>query len=266
MIVLPPTTAWLVPTMHPAALLRSMKMQHAVIEDLKKAVRIHKEGGRRFIPRAEREEGEMPMWATHPSLTHIEDFVRKYYRKRLAADFEATLRRERWCLGLWPVDTWLDDQGIIFPWRCKGGARYWSKEDQREGEKLIRPIFEDPHWPVWGQNFVGYDVWHVTDLGWECNSEVEDCPVEQDTMVSHHEVFAELPHSLAFQSSEVTDMGPYKLEVKEVDKAEDDEDEDDTVKGIENVAEIDDRKLRVYCLRDCFATAGTGLRNERMMA
>lgn len=266
MIVLPPTTAWMVPTMHPAALLRSMKMQHAVIEDLKKAVRIHKEGGRRFIPREERDHGDMPMWATHPSVDDVRRFVQQYHRARLAADFEATLRRVPYCVAFWPVDTWLDAQGICIPFRCKGGARYWQRDEEKEVLELIRPIFEDPHWPVWGQNFAGYDVTLVRDFGWECRSEIDDNPVEQDTMVSHHEVFPELPHSLAFQSSEVTDLGPYKLEVKEVDKAEDDEDEDDTVKGIENVAEIDDRKLRVYCLRDCFATAGAGLRNERMMA
>lgn len=267
MIELPPIEAWLTPTMHPAALLRSMKMQHAVISDLKKGVRIHKEGGLRYIPKEEKLHGAMPTWATHPTLTDVERFVTKFYRKRVAADFEATLRRVPWCVAFWPVDTWLEDQGLCVPIRCRGGAKYWSPSDWIEVERLIRPIFEDPQWGVIGQNFVGYDVYLVRDvLGWECNGPHPDMPIEQDTMVSAHEAFAELPQSLAFQSSMVTDMGPYKLEVKERETAEDDEDEDDTVKGIENVAEIDDTKLRTYCLRDTFATAGAGLKNERMMA
>lgn len=245
-----------------------MKMQAAVISDLKKAVRIHKDGGLTYIPRMERLHGAMPMWATHPTLEDVVRFFGDYRRRRLAADFEATLRRVPWCVGFWPVDTWLEDQGICVPFRSQGGAKYWAPDEEREVLSIVREVFEDPKWPVWGQNFAGYDVTLVRDLGWACRSEVDDNPVEQDTMVSAHAVYPELPQSLAFQSSRFTDMGPYKLEVKERDKALDDEDEDDTMQatGIENVAEIDDTKLRTYCLRDCFATAGAGLHNERMMA
>lgn len=252
--------AWLVPTWHPAAVLRDMRKQHAVVEDLKKGVRIFRDGGPTLIPRCMRNGGEMPQWMTHPTLADWKAWHRDHHRMRLASDFEATLRRQMWCNSFWPVDTWLEDDGICFPFRVRGGAKYWSPSDYAEGIELLREVYEDPEWLISGQNFVGYDYQHVAKLGFTLRG------FDQDTLVSSHFVYAELPQSLAFQSSMRTDLPAYKLAVKEADKAEDDDDEDDSVKGIENVAEIDDRKLRIYCNLDAFATAGAALHNERMMA
>lgn len=252
--------AYLTPTFHPAAVLRDMRKQHAVVEDLKKAVRIHRDGGPTLIPKAEREGGKMPLWATHPARRDVEGWFESHRHQRLAVDFEATLRRKIYCVAFWPVDDWLETQGICVPIRSKGGALYWEKQDSLEILCIMEEVFTSPAWPIIGQNYVGYDGPLVKEKwGFDTNG------FDQDTMVAHHLCYPELAHSLAYQSSMVTDLGAYKLEVKEREKAEDDEDEDDSVKGIENVAEIDDTRLRTYCLRDTFATAGAALHLERLM-
>jgi hypothetical protein len=238
-------------------------MQIAVIRDLKKAVRVQKEGKLRFIPATERDDGAMPHWSTHPTLEDVQRFFTWYgvRKARMACDFEVQMSTgDPWCLGLWPVDTWLSEQGICIPFRTQTGRTYWSSFDYWVVHQILERFFADPEWKKWGQNWVGFDHTIVEDY---FGLESGNVGLELDTLVAWHSVYAELPQALAFQSSLVTDLGAYKLEVHKTNV--DDEEEDDSHKGWNNIDEIDDTKLRVYCMRDCFATAGSGLELEGMM-
>lgn len=256
--------SWVLPTFHPAKLLRDQTMQIAVIRDLKKAVRVQREGGLRFIPAAERLDDAMPRWATHPTLDDVKRWLVWYQhagKPRMACDWEAHIAtREPWCLGLWPVDTWLTEQGICIPFRCKGGGQYWEPHELPVVKDILRTFFSDPKWLKWGQNWVGYDHEIVEEF---LSLPDGNVGLELDTLPAWHSVYAELPQALAFQSSLVTDLGAYKLEVHQTNL--DDEEEDDTNKGWLHIEEKDDTKLRTYCMRDCFATAGSGLELEEMM-
>lgn len=262
--------AHVIPTLHPAALLRSQKMQIAVIRDLKKLVRIQREGPS-LIPCCEKPgSGGYTRAMLHPTLEEVATWFTFMKGQRMSVDFEATFAGEVWCMGMWPVNTWLTATGLCIPFRCRGGASYWSREEEKVVLALVKEFLEDPTSRKVGQNWVGFDGGYSDD-GWSethhalCNKAwgVKPRGLEIDTMVAHHTVYAELPHSLAFQASMDTDLPAYKEEVHETEGTEDEA--DDLVK-FENLQEMADERLRIYCLRDCFAQAGAALSLERLMA
>lgn len=233
---------WVVPTIHPAALLRDQTMQWAVKHDLAKAVRIHKEGVTR-VPKCYRAGGlgHMPEWSIFPALHDVEKFMERWRGQLLSCDFESTFQGKVMCLGMWPVEEIWEEQGLCVPFAVRGGGPYWNPGEEVAVKQLVFGMLQDETWPKVGQNWVGFDeqlaksAWGITVRG-----TIGDC------MVAHHLVMPELPHSLAFQSSICTDLGPYKLEVHET------EEKDDSNK-FENITDYDERKLRTYCLEDCIA-------------
>jgi len=261
--------AYVIGTLHPAALLRSQKMQICVLRDLKKLVRIQKEGPT-LIPKCERLGTGYPRASLYPTLEDVATFFGFMTGQRMSVDFEATFAGEIWCMGLWPVDTWLDEQGLCIPFRCRGGSRYWSTEEERQVLGLVKEFLEDPTSRKVGQNWVGFDGGYSDD-GWDETHYaltrrawgVRPRGLDIDTMVAHHCVWPELPHSLAHQASMDTDLPAYKEEVHQTEGTE--EEADDLVK-FENLQEMADERLHIYCLRDCFAQAGAALSLERLMA
>jgi len=268
--------SYIVPSYHPAYLLRNQTLTKPTIEDFRKAARIHETGPTR-IPIAERENGSMADAALFPLLDDVEGFFKGWGRThtRMSIDFEATMTGIPWCVGFWPCDSEdqvLTTQGICIPFHKQGGENYWSPRDHEATMWLLKEYLEDPTQPKVGQNWVGYDGGY-NDHGWEESDHslayrafgIRVRGLVLDTMVAHHAVSPELPHSLAFQSSLCTDLGAYKLEVHATSSV-DDEKEDDAQKGIQNVKDVDDRVLRGYCLRDCFAAGLSACELERVMA
>ena len=219
-------------------------MQLAVISDLRKAVRIAREGKVTFIPRCVRENGKPYDWMIWPTRGDFELWQLRNWGKPLALDFETTYRGHILCLGMWPVENYLEDDGICIPFHSKGLVKYWKPEDELLVRAQCKNIIEQ--WPIIGHNWAGFDAQRAKD-----NWDAETGNLVLDTMVAHHLVMPELRHGLAFVSSLVTDLGPYKVEVHEGQQAAEEDDFDKW----QNVERYDDYDLRWYCLCDTFATA-----------
>lgn len=246
---------WLVPTIHPAKILRSQTMQYAVVEDLRKACRIQKEGPT-LLPMAYREGGEFPYWSHHPSLEDLETWLSNHRHHTLSLDLEVTFTDRLMCMGMWCVDCLWDSQGICAPFMRKGGLAYWGAGEELQAKALCRSMLEDKDWPKIGQNWVGFDelvlkrIWGI---------EVKGCI--GDTMIAHWLCFPELPHGLSFIGSLCTDLGPFKEEVHTSSGTDD----DDTAGKWENVEQYDDVNLRTYCMLDAFTAAVEWRRLEEVM-
>ena len=250
-----------VPATHPAALLREQTQQVCLVSDLKKAARIQREGVTRVPPPFED-------WQWKPLVYDVLGWLRgtgqlvaerderntiDEWSPGVVVDIEATFQDDIVCIGLWPL--YRLEVGICIPFRTQGGGFYWHEPSASEVKVALCNLLSDPRIPKVGQNFVGFDapllkrVWGVETRG-----------IIGDTMIAHHLVWPELPHSLAFQSSMVTDMSPYKLEVHQGDDA------DDREKSCARIYDYEDAELRQYCLRDCYATKLAWLELEREMA
>lgn len=246
---------WIVPSLHPAALIRDQTMTLAVIADLQKALRIQKDGGPSLLPACYRAGQPMPHYTMFPTVDGVLEWLARYQGCTLSLDIESTYHGQIMCLGMWPVDTALEDEGLCVPFYSRGSVKYWNGLDELRVKQAVFGMLSDASWPKVGQNFVGFDVprmkqaWGVDTQG-----------VIGDTMVAHWCCMPELPHGLAFLSSIFTDLSPYKAEVHT------NETEKDDVDKWERVEEYDDRNLREYCLLDCFATAMAWRALEEMMA
>lgn len=199
----------------------------------------------------------MPHWSIFPTFSDVRAWLEAHYRATLSFDLESTYQGDVMCMGLWPVDNWLDEQGICIPLLKQGGKPYWDNQlDRLRVMDMIFTMLRDPHWAKVGQNVAGFDI-PLMRKAWG----IETQGLLGDTMIAHSLVMPELPHSLAFLSSIFTDLSPYKIEVHETST----EEKDDTDKW-ENIQHYDDYKLREYCLLDTFATAGSWVHLERMMS
>lgn len=248
--------AWIVPSLHPAALVRDQTMQLAVISDLEKALRIQRDGGPSLVPACYRAGQPASRESLFPDVDYVLGWLDHYKGQLLALDIESTYQGQIMCLGMWPVETALEDEGLCVPFWSRGGIKYWNALDELRVKQAVFGMLTDADWPKVGQNFVGFDVprmkqaWGVDTVG-----------VIGDTMVAHWCCMPELPHGLAFLSSIFTDLSPYKAEVHT------NESEKDDVDKWEAVLDYDDRNLREYCCHgDCFATAVTWRGLREMMA
>lgn len=246
---------YIIPTYHPAALLRDQTMQIAVLSDLAKAVRIQAHGPS-LVPYCYRDGQLMPDWAIFPDCDRILHWLNEFRGQTLSLDLESTYHEQIMCMGLWPVDDDLETQGICIPFRKRGLHDYWdSQHDRMRVMDAVFTMLQDANWGKVGQNIAGFDI-PLMERAWGIRTR----GLVGDTMVAHSLCMPELPHGLAFLSSMFTDLGPFKRDVHTNES-----EKDDTNKW-EMVQEYDDRNLRSYCLLDTFSTSRVWKALERMMA
>jgi hypothetical protein len=149
----------------------------------------------------------------------------------------------------------MQHHGIVIPFLCQGGTRYWSPSDELSVMDMIRAFMLDPLLGKVGHNLAGYDT-GIPPFNWRALIktawDIDVAGIVADTMAMSHVAFAELRHSLAFVGSMVTDQGTFKLDVWE------DDDSDEESKAKPEWARILDRpdiKTRTYCGRDTFTCA-----------
>lgn len=187
-----------IPTYHPAAILRSYPFKYIACEDLRRAKRELTERGRRI---------ELPKWAftIRPSFQQVSDclsFLLEQAKREplwLAADIETQKRRID-CIGF----AWSRLDAICIPFiAMDGGARpYWSLEEHTEIVLRIRELLLHPNCHLVGQNWP-YDSQYIAkEWGFIPN-------LQWDTMTIHHSIFCLLPKSLDFQSSLYCDFHRY---------------------------------------------------------
>lgn len=243
---------WCVPSLHPASLYRDQTMQFAVKADFAKLMRIVGDGGPTVVPPPWEE------WQLFPTEDNVhfsfDDILNpKFEGWPWSIDFEATLDRRVVCLGIWPCFEPTKTRGICIPFLKQGGLRYWSPAEEQRVFDLCKRFFEDPSILKTGMNIAGYDTgvppfnkrallkqaWGIDIQG-----------IDVDIQVAHALCWPELRHSLALQSSIVTDLPPWKMDVWD----DEDEEEDKATKWA-RVLERPDREFRIYNLQDCFSQA-----------
>ena len=190
----------ILPTYHPAAVLRDWSMRSVVVADLMKAKR------QSTFPEVRRPKREI--WI-EPSLNHIELFYRSYVLKTckvLSADIETAGATQITCVGFAPTR----DRALVIPFvdNRKPDRSYWpTPELERQAWQWVARFLshiERPEIEVLGQNTL-YDFnWLWTMLG------ITPKNYSRDTMLKHHAINPELEKGLGFLGSIYTDEPAWK--------------------------------------------------------
>lgn len=175
------------PTIHPAAVLRQLSQQVMLHVDLKRAVAIY-------------EGRQVPLdynFAVAPSyemaLYRIGELYRMADRGKCAISCDIETRRGYMaCLGY----AWTTTDAICIPFLKDSSFNpfYWSKEQEAELRYHAACLFQHPNITWIGQNFL-YDCqyFHREGMGYP--------PNVFDTMIGHHSLFSNMRKGLDFLSS-----------------------------------------------------------------
>lgn len=186
------------PTYHPAAVMREWKLRPVVLADLHKAVR---EAGYRDIRRPQRH-----IWI-EPTLDDLALFETKYIvpSRSLSIDVE-TIGDQITCIGFAPSKS----VAIVVPFYdpSKPDGNYWpTKADEIKAWTWVRRMCALEKSEVVGQNF-NYDTMFL----WKQYG-ITVKPTD-DTMLLHHALQPEMDKGLGFLGSIYTDEAAWKTEYK----------------------------------------------------
>jgi uracil-DNA glycosylase len=183
------------PTFHPAAIMRQWKNRPTVIADLMKAKH------EATFPEVQRPHREA--WI-EPSLEDISSFVKDRARgcRLLSVDIETSGQRIT-CIGFAP-DAGI---GIVIPFddpRQKGGSYWPSAACEVECWKIVRSVLEDASIPKLFQNGL-YDIAFL----WRGYG-VKTMGAQEDTMLLSHALQPEGLKGLGYLGSVFSDEGAWK--------------------------------------------------------
>jgi len=189
----------LLPTYHPAAVLREWSNRPTTVIDLIKARREAE------FPEVRRPACEI--WI-EPTIPDIEAFINDFIRgcDLLSVDIETSGSRVT-CIGFAPTAS----HAIVIPFddeRAKGGSYWPDRETETRAWALIRGILTDGDIPKLFQNGL-YDIaflWRAYGIGVR--------GARHDTMLLHHSLQPEALKGLGYLGSIYTDHGPWKHERK----------------------------------------------------
>lgn len=176
-----------IPTYHPAAVLREWSWRAVAINDLRRAAKFRSPEA--FYPK--------PRWnfIIRPDFARACGVLKEILGllaiepRRLSFDLE-TRGGHIACAGL----SWTLCDAICLPFILNGFQPYWSADQEALIVWLLYQVLTHPNAQVVGQNIL-YDAqytyrhWHFVPR------------VIQDCMISQHSIFSDLPKSLAFQAS-----------------------------------------------------------------
>lgn len=185
----------LLPTYHPAAIVRQWENRPTVIADLMKA---KKESAYADIRRPERE-----IWI-EPSLADIRTFRDQFIRgcDLLSVDIETSGSRVT-CIGFAPSPR----LAIVVPFddgRTKDGSYWPSRADERECWDIVREILEDRTIRKLFQNGA-YDITFL----WRSYG-IKTFGATEDTMLLSHALQPEMLKGLGYLGSIYSDEGSWK--------------------------------------------------------
>lgn len=177
-----------IPTIHPAAVLREWSWRATAVSDLRRAARF-----RDGIPYPSPEYN----FIVRPTFDRAREILLTLLGRleggeslRLSFDLE-TRAGHIACAGL----SWTLVDAICLPFMCvRSRSGYWTPDEEGELVWLLTRILTHSHAQVVGQNILydsqyTYRHWHFVPN------------VVQDCMISQHSIFSDLPKSLAYQAS-----------------------------------------------------------------
>ncbi len=176
-----------IPTYHPAAILRQWEWRAMAVHDLRRAAK-YRNG----------EPYPKPKWnfTIRPTFERakaiLESLIEEANHHALEISFDIETRAGHIaCAGI----SWTPVDGLCIPLMCvENDEGYWLAEEESFLVMLLRRLLTHPSVEVVGQNLL-YDS-QYTYRYWGFIPRVR-----QDTMISHHVAFAGLPKKLDFQSS-----------------------------------------------------------------
>ena len=177
----------IIPTFHPAYVLRSWSERAITVSDLRRAARFRNG-----------EPYPNPGWqfGIRPTFLDVQNHLAMLYDRccevglRLVVDIE-TSRGHIDCIGI----AWNKQQALCIPLMCKSNQEgYWSLDEEACIVWWLWRLMTHPKVEIIGQNFL-YDCqyiyrhWHFTPR------------VAFDTMIGQHAIFSDLPKALAYLAS-----------------------------------------------------------------
>lgn len=173
-----------IPTFHPRFVIENWKMRGVVVEDVKKALRIGKEGYHE------------PLFNTiiKPALYEVEEAIKELSRCNMFSfDIEVVGSGQIACIGFGSTcDKTGKRKSICIPFKF-GFHNYWNEYEEWHIWEMLRELFQGDQLKI-GQN-LNYDLSKLLPfIG-------EPSPPWYDLMMAHHLLEAELPHTLAFMTS-----------------------------------------------------------------
>jgi DNA polymerase len=176
--------AWVVPTIHPASVLRQLEQKNIVVNDLKRAKRQLDDP---LYPPSYR-------FTVFPTFHETIEFLEEQLANPaplLACDIETTARHEIGCVGF--ATSELD--AFCIPFIGEDGRPYWTVEDEIEIGLRVRRLLGSNHIRMVGQNFAFDAQYLARDFlvlpGKKC---------VEDTMVGHHLCYPGTPKGLDYLS------------------------------------------------------------------
>lgn len=178
-----PTGAVLIPTYHPAAVLRQWSWRTVAVHDLKRASAF------RHTRALAAPDYQFQIRPSFDDVVAVLDRLEEAGGK-LAVDIE-TRAGHIACLGI----AWSRTQALCIPFMCtEDDAGYWSEDEEAYIVWRLDRLLRSPRVEVIGQNFT-YDTQYI----WRHWGFVPR--FTRDTMLAHHTMFLGLPKGLDFLSS-----------------------------------------------------------------
>lgn len=183
------------PTLHPAFVMRTWKMYSIVIGDFIKAVREVEKGPTVVYPKRR--------LLIEPTLKEALAFMERCQKADLlSVDIETGWGQVRG-ISFAPSA----EEAIYVPFIVlnKPSRSYWpTLQEEVQVWKAVKHLLESPV-PKLGQNFSAYDaVWLYQKMG------IRVMNIAEDTRLLHHALYAELPKSLEFMAAAYSEQGPWK--------------------------------------------------------
>lgn len=172
-----------VPTYHPAAILRQWSWRMIAVQDM-----------RRAKTESEFPEVREPKWdfvlapTFHEVVTCLQGLM-LLERPLLSVDIE-TRAGHIVCIGI----AWSATEAVCIPFALNDGSSYWNESEELAIVVLLRTLLTSKTVRVVGQNFL-FDAQYIA-ASWGFGV----LPVF-DTMIAHHVLYAGMPKSLDFLSS-----------------------------------------------------------------
>lgn len=184
-----------IPTYHPAAVLRQWEWRQIVVNDLRR-VRAQSQFPEIFRP--DYRFVTRPEFATVIDyLSMFEDILSKR-RFKLAIDIE-TRAGHISCIGF----AWSKLEALCIPFMCvERDDGYWTLDEEAEIVRRLARILQHPNLEGVGQNFL-YDAQYIL-RHWYATVNLT-----RDTMLAQHSMFSNIPKGLDFLSSMYCDHHEY---------------------------------------------------------
>lgn len=181
-----------IPTYHPAAILRQYNLRTIAICDLEKAL------AEATTPELRYDRAEV--W-TAPSLDDLQSFSRFISASRICSLDVETRRGQLTCVGIAPSR----DRAIVVPfWTGANPTSYWpDTRSELQARKWLARLVEDPALLKVTQNGI-FDCQYLIAEGMKPRGFLHD------TMLAHHSLYSELPKSLEFLGATYTNNPVWK--------------------------------------------------------